>query len=271
MRKILREPSGLLGMLIVLALLLLFVFGPLLAPYSEAKQDIPNRLQGPSAQHAFGTDQLGRDLLSRLMIGTRVALGVALPSVILALIVGLILGLLAGYLGGAIDSAVLLFANTLQSFPSILLALAILALIGPSTGSVIGVVSLGLATGYALVVRAQVLAVRNITYVEVSRALGASSVYTMLRHVLPNILTPLIVLLAMDIPSAMTTEAGLSFLGLGVRPPTPSWGVILADGFGKIRQSPWAVIFASLMLIIATLGFTLLGEALRKRWDPLRK
>ena len=210
-------------------------------------------------------------MLSRLVIGTRVALGVALPSVLIALLVGLALGLLAGYLGGGVDAAVLLIANTMQSFPSIMLALTILALIGPSTASVIGVVALGLATGYALVVRSQVLVMRNITYVEVSRALGAGTIYTLLRHVLPNIITPLIVLLAMDIPSAMTTEAGLSFLGLGVRPPTPSWGVILADGFGKIRQSPWAVVFASLMLMIATLGFTLFGEALRRRWDPLRR
>jgi peptide/nickel transport system permease protein len=266
--KIFHDPSGLVGTAIVLILLLMFVAGPLLAPYSESQQDIANRLQGPSAAHVFGTDHLGRDVFSRLVIGTRVALGVALPSVLIALAVGLVFGLLAGYLGGWVDAAVLLLANTLQSIPSILLALAILALIGPSTGSVIGVIALGLAMGYALVVRGQVLTMRNLAYVEVSRALGASTISTLLRHVLPNIVSPLIVLVAMDIPSAITTEAGLSFLGLGVRPPTPSWGVVLSDGFGRIRQSPWAVLFASLMLMVATMGFTLFGEYLRKRWAP---
>lgn len=266
--EIARRPSGLFGLLIVAALLVVVSFAPWLAPYNEAQQDIKNRLAAPSLDHPLGTDHLGRDLLSRLIFGSRVALGTAFPAVSMALLGGLILGLLAGYAGGVIDNLIVILTDTLQAFPALILALAILALLGPSLINVIIVISVAFMPGYARVVRAQVLAMKAQPFVEVERSLGAGDFRIVLIHILPNILAPLVILLAMDLPSAITVEAGLSFLGLGVRPPTPSWGVILSDGFSKIRSSPWPVLWAGLTLMLVTLGFTLFGETLRDLLDP---
>jgi peptide/nickel transport system permease protein len=263
-----RRPTGLFGLLIVAGLLVILLFAPLLAPYGDAQQDIKSRLQGPSTSHPLGTDHLGRDLLSRLLFGTRVALGTAFPAVLAALLAGLVLGLLAGYLGGSVDNVLLVIMDSIQAFPAVILALALLALLGPSITNVIFVIALAFTPGYARIVRAQVLSVKEHPFVEVERSLGASDLRIVLIHIVPNILAPLVILLAMDLPSAITVEAGLSFLGLGVRPPTPSWGVILADGFSKIRTSPWPVLWAGLTLMLTTLGFTLFGETLRDLLDP---
>jgi peptide/nickel transport system permease protein len=266
--KLLRQRAGLFGLLVVLILVFAAVFAPLIAPYDYAEQDIPNRLHGPSAQHLMGSDHLGRDVLSRLIYGTRTALQTAVLGVLIALLTGATLGMLAAYAGGWIESIVLVITDTFQAFPSILLALALLALIGPSTGSVIFVIAVAFAPGYARVVRAQVLTLKVQPFIEVCRALGAGGLRIISAHILPNILAPLIILLAMDLASAITIEVGLSFLGLGVQPPTPSWGVVLSDGFGRIRQSPWPVLFASVGLALTTLGLTLFGEALRDALDP---
>ncbi len=267
-RGFLRQPATFFSIIVVLVLMVCALAAPAVAPYDFAKQDIPNRLQGPSPQHVLGTDHLGRDVLSRLVYGTRTAFETALPGVLIALLIGLGLGLVAGYVGGWVESVILIFADTMQAFPSILFALALLALIGPSTASVIVVIAIAFAPGYARVVRAQVLALKTQPFVEVGRALGASDLRIIGAHILPNIVAPLVILFAMDLVSAITIEAGLSFLGLGVKPPTPSWGVVLSDGFARIRQSPWPVLFASLALGITTLGLTLFGESLRDALDP---
>jgi peptide/nickel transport system permease protein len=225
-------------------------------------------LQGPSAQYPLGTDHLGRDLLSRIIYGARIALVVAVPAVTIALIGGIILGLIAGYAGGVIDDVAVVFMDSLQAFPAVILALAILALLGSSLVNVILVIGLAWIPGYARITRAQVLSAKQNQYVEVERSLGASQKRILGVHILPNILAPLLILAAMDLPVVITFEAGLSFLGLGVRPPTPSWGVILSDGFNFIRQSPWPIFWAGLTLIIVTLGFTLFGETLRDVLDP---
>jgi peptide/nickel transport system permease protein len=256
------------GVIVVLVLMACALAAPLIAPYDYAQQDIPNRLQVPSPQHLMGTDHLGRDVFSRLVHGARTAFATALPGVLLALGLGLALGVLAGYAGGWVEGVVLVLTDTFQAFPAILFALALLALIGPSTTSVIAVIAIAFAPGYARVVRAQVLALKSQPFVDASRALGAGHLRLVAAHILPNIVAPLAILFAMDVASAITIEAGLSFLGLGVQPPTPSWGVVLSDGFGRIRQSPWPVLFASLALAITTLGLTLLGEALRDALDP---
>ncbi len=268
LREVARRPSGLFGLTVVVALIIILIFAPALAPYGDAKQDISNRLQGPSAAHWLGTDHLGRDLLSRLLFGTRVALGTAFPAVLGAVTGGLILGLVAGFLGGNVDNVILVLTDSMQAFPAVILALALLALLGSSTTNVIIVIGIAFMPGYARVVRAQVLSVKDNPFIEVERALGASNARIILVHILPNILAPLVILLAMDLPSAITFEAGLSFLGLGVKPPTPSWGVILADGFSKIRNSPWPVLWAGFALMLTTLGFTLFGETLRDLLDP---
>jgi peptide/nickel transport system permease protein len=265
---VLRRPLGVLGSLIVLGFMLMVFLAPLLAPYGYAEQDIPSMLQGPSREHWLGTDHLGRDLWSRIVYGARIALGVAVPAVALAMLGGVVLGLVAGYVGGTVDDITLVVLDSLQAFPAVILALAILALLGPALINVIIVIGLAWTPGYARIARAQVLTTKQNQYIEVERSLGASQRRILGFHILPNILAPLLILAAMDLPVVITFEAGLSFLGLGVRPPTPSWGVILADGFNFIRQSPWPITWAGLTLIITTLGFTLFGETLRDVLDP---
>jgi peptide/nickel transport system permease protein len=265
---VLRRPLGVLGFVIVAGFMLMVLFAPILAPYGYAEQDIPNMLQGPSHAYPLGTDHLGRDLLSRIIYGARIALVVALPAVLIALVGGILLGLTAGYVGGIVDDATVIFMDSMQAFPAVILALAILALLGSSLVNVVLVIGLTWIPGYARITRAQVLSAKQDQYVEVERSLGASQKRILGFHILPNIVAPLLILAAMDLPVVITFEAGLSFLGLGVKPPTPSWGVILSDGFNFIRQSPWPILWSGLTLIIVTLGFTLFGETLRDVLDP---
>ena len=260
--------TGLAGAVIVACLLFVAVFARLLAPYDPSSQDIPNRLQGPSFAHLVGTDQLGRDLLSRLIYGTQIAFAVALPTMALAIALGLLLGVFAGYLGPRVDGVVIVVVDTLQAFPGVILALALIALLGPSTINLVIVLAITFAPGYARVARALVFRTKRQQFVEVERSLGASGTRIAGRHVIPNIIAPLIIMLAMDLPSVVTAEAGLSFLGLGVQPPTPSWGAILNDGFVAVRDSPWGVIDGSAALVVTVIGFTLLGERLRDIFDP---
>ncbi len=265
---VLRRPLGALGFMIVLIFMLMVVFAPVLAPYSYEEQDIPSMLQGPSGRYLLGTDHVGRDLLSRIIYGSRIALKVALPAVGIALTGGVVLGLISGYLGGIVDDVILVILDTLRAFPAVVLALTILALLGASLVNVIIVIGLAWIPGYARIARAQVLSAKQNVYVEAERSLGATPWRIAIVHIMPNILPPLLILAAMDLPVVITFEAGLSFLGLGVKPPTPSWGVILSDGFEFVRQSPWPITWAGLTLIITTLGFTLFGETLRDVLDP---
>lgn len=266
--EVLSRPLGALGFIIVLGFVVSVIFSPQLAPYGYAEQDIPNRLQGPSMKYLLGTDHIGRDILSRLIYGSRIALGVALPAMSIALLGGLILGILAGYLGGIVDDVVLVLLDTFRSIPVLMLALTFLVLLGPSLLNLVVVIGLSWFPGYARIIRAQVLAAKQNAYVEAERSLGASPWRIAKNHILPNILPPLLIMAAMDLPWVIIFEAGLSFLGMGVRPPTPSWGAILADGYAKIRQSPWPITWAGLTLVLTTLGFTLLGETLRDVLDP---
>jgi len=268
LRRIVRRPAGAFALGIVVLLVCFALFASLIAPYPAAKQDIPNRLEGPSQAHILGTDVLGRDLFSRVVHGARVELKVALPAVFAALAIGLLLGVVAGYLGGWVDNALVVVMDTIQSFPAVILALTLLALLGPSLRNVVIVIAVTYAPSYGRVTRALVLATKQNLYVEAERSLGAGPVRIVGVHLLPNILAPLFILLAMDVPSAIATEAGLSFLGVGVQPPTPSWGVILNEGFENVRQSAWGIISAGGALMVATLGFTLLGETLRDLIDP---
>ena len=266
--SILRTPGGAIGTVIVAGLVIIAIFAPVIAPYPFGQIDVNAPLQGPTLHHLLGTDQLGRDILSRLIYGTRIALEVAVTSVAVALVAGLALGLLGGYLGGLVNNVVVLLMDTFQSFPAIVLALALLTVLGPSLRNLIIVIAVTFSPNYARTSRALVLTVKQNQYVVAERALGAGRLRIMARHIVPNIVAPLFILMAMDIPSAIAAEAGLSFLGLGIPPPNPSWGSILSDGFNSIYQAPWAVLFASLALAIATVGFLMFGEALRDVLDP---
>ena len=268
LREVIRRPTGAFGLAVVAILLAAALVPGLLAPYGADTQDIPARLQGPSLDHLLGTDELGRDLFSRLIFSARIELGVAVPAVFGALVAGLILGVLAGYVGGMLDNILIVVMDSLQAFPAVILALVLLALLGSSLRNLIIVIAVAFIPNYARVSRALVLTLKQNQFVEAERALGASPVRLVVVHVVPNILAPLFILLAMDLPSAITIEAGLSFLGLGVQPPTPSWGVMLSSGFARVEDSPWGVLTPGLALMFATLGFTLLGETLRDVFDP---
>jgi peptide/nickel transport system permease protein len=268
LREVMRRPAGLIGLSVVAGLVFLAIFCPIVAPHDPAAQDVANRLQGPSWDHLLGTDQLGRDLLSRLMYGVRVALSVAVPGVLAAFVIGLLLGVIAGYVGGGTDNAMIVTMDTLQAFPAVILALTLLALLGASRTSVIIVIAIAFAPNYARVTRALVLTTKQNAFVEAARSLGAGSRRIVGVHILPNIVAPLFILVAIDLPAAITVEAGLSFLGLGVPPPTPSWGVMLHEGFDRVRDDAWPIVWTGLTLMVVTLGFTFLGETLRDIFDP---
>jgi peptide/nickel transport system permease protein len=263
---------GMFGLVLVLLFFISAIFAPIFATHDPFQMDIPNRMSGPTAEHWAGTDQLGRDTYSRVLYGGRVALKVAAIGVSVSLIVGLLLGMLAGYGPRWLDNLLLLLFDTIRSFPTIVLALAAVALLGPSLNLVLAVVIVTTIPGYARLARTSTLALKNTEFIIAERSLGASPVRIMLRHIMPNVIGPLLILAAMDVPVVVTIEAGLSFLGLGVLPPTASWGTILNEGYLIIRDTPWPVIAGGIPLVLTTLGFTFLGEALRDVFDPkLRK
>ncbi len=268
LRMMLREPAGMIGITIVIVIVLSALFADFIVPYDPNALDIPARLQGPSAAHWLGTDQLGRDLFSRTIMGGRVALQVALPAVFAAMLLGLSLGMVAGFGPRWLDGAIMIFLDTIRSFPTVMFALAVVALVGPSLETVVFVVMVTSIPTYGRVARTQTLSLRHSEFILAEHSLGASLPRILCVHMLPNIVGVLLVLAAMDIPAVIALEAGLSFLGMGVKPPTPSWGSLLKDGYAMIRNTPWPIVAGGLPIILATLGFTFFGEALRDLADP---
>lgn len=268
LRQFLGSWKAMLGLILVVLFIASALFAPFLAPYDPNALDIPARLSGPTATHWAGTDQLGRDTFSRLIFGGRVALKIAVIGVSVALSAGLILGMIAGYGPKWLDNLLLLAFDTVLAFPTIVLALATVALVGPSLELVLIIVIVSTTPGYARMARTATLALKNDEYILAERSLGASTPRILIHHVLPNVVGPLLILAAMDVPVVVTIEAGLSFLGLGVLPPMASWGTILNEGYLVIRDAPFMVVAAGIPLVLTTLGFTFLGEALRDIFDP---
>lgn len=268
LRALLRDPMGLSGTVLVVSFLLMAALAPLLAPYDPIKIDVVNKFQPPSLAHWAGTDQLGRDTLSRIIWGSRTALTIALTATGLAGICGLLLGLIAGFGPRWLDAVLVLLFDSLSSLPMILFALAVITVIGPGTGTLILVILIVSIPGYARLVRAQTLTLKGSDFILAERTIGASSARIILRHLMPNVVGPLVIVLSMDIPVVIMLEAGLSYLNLGVRPPTPSWGNILYDGYTSLRFAPSMVVAAGIPLILSTIGFTFLGEGLRDALDP---
>ncbi|MDZ4312834.1 MAG: ABC transporter permease [Cypionkella sp.] len=268
LRALIRDPMGLMGLILVSLFILMAVAAPLLAPYDPLALDVRAKLQAPSFAHWLGTDQLGRDTLSRIIYGARTALSIALTATAIAGSVGMLLGLIAGYGPRWLDAMLVLVFDALNSLPMMMFALAIITAIGPGTGTLILVVVLVSIPGYARLIRAQTLALRSADFIVAEQAIGASTPRILLRHLLPNVFGPLCIVLSMDIPVVIMLEAGLSYLNLGVKPPTPSWGNLLYDGYTSIRSSSTLVIAAGAPLVLATLGFTFLGEGLRDALDP---
>jgi len=252
--------------MVVLAALL----APLIAPYGPDQRNIRQRFQPPSQEHLLGTDNFGRDSLTRILYGARVSLRVASLAVGIAAVIGILVGALAGYLGGVVDLIVMRLVDIFLAFPPILLALTLVAVLNPSAFSV--TIALGMVywTGYARVIRSSVLVWKEEEFVEASRALGASWPRTLFKHVLPHTLGPMIVVASVGMGNAVTAEAALSFLGLGVQPPTPSWGAILNTGLQFLRQTPYLSTFPGAAIMITVLGFNLLGDGLRDAFDPRR-
>jgi peptide/nickel transport system permease protein len=268
LRRFFRNWQGVLGLALVALFVASALLAPWIAPYDPAAMDIPNRLAGPSWEHLAGTDQLGRDTFSRVLWGGRIALRVAAIGVSVSLAAGLILGMLAGYGPRWLDNLLLLAFDTVRSFPTVVLAMAAVALMGPSLGLVLAIVIVTSIPHYARMARTATLALRGTEFILAERSLGARLPRILALHVLPNVIGPLLILAAMDVPVVVTIEAGLSFLGLGVRPPLASWGTILNEGYLVIRDTPWLVIAGGIPLVLTTLGFTFLGEALRDVLDP---
>ena len=268
-RSLRRQPLALLGLLLVGLFGVLALFAPFVAPHPPAALDLNHRLAAPSAAHLFGTDELGRDTFSRIVYGARISLLVAVSVVACSLSLGLVLGGLAGFYGGVLDTVLNIFVmNAFLALPGILLAIAFVAFLGPGLVNLVLALSIGGWVGYARLVRGQVLAVREREFVEAARALGASDLRIFTRHILPNILQPLIVQSAIGMAGAVLAEATLSFLGLGVPPPAASWGGMLNDARSHLFDSPHLVVFPAIAVMLCVLSFNFLGDALRDFLDP---
>jgi peptide/nickel transport system permease protein len=257
------------GLVLVAVFMIFALFAPWIAPQDPARIDLPSRLQPPSAAHWFGTDELGRDVLSRVIFGARISMLVGASVVIGSLLIGLIAGSIAGYYGGLADKFFsVILMNAFLSFPGILLAIAFVAFLGPGIFNLILALCIGGWVGYARLVRAQVLAVREKEFVEAARALGAGDWRIVTRHIMPNIIQPVIVQASIGMAGAVLAEATMSFLGLGVPPPTASWGSMLNDARAHLFDSPHMVFFPAAAVMLAVLSFNFIGDALRDYMDP---
>ena len=267
-RRFLRHRGAVTGVCLIGFFLVVAVSAPWVAPHSPLDQELTRRLQPPSSEHLLGTDDFGRDLLSRVLHGSRISLTVGLVAVALALAVGGTLGLVAGFYGGTVDLLLMRVVDVMLAFPTILLSIAVVAALGPSlTNAMIAVGITGIPV-YARLVRGVVLQVKNLEYVTAARALGARDGRILFRAVLPNCLAPILVQSSLGLATAILDAAGLSFLGLGAQPPTPEWGAMLSQGRQLVLDAPWALTAPGVAILLSVLGFNLLGDGLRDLFDP---
>ena len=277
LRRLVRRRTALFGMLVVLAVMLAALVAPFVAPFDPLEQDIGQRLREPGWQdaqgrvHPLGTDHLGRDILSRIVFGSRIALVVGLAAVVISGVLGMVIGLVAGYFGGRMDDFLMRLADIQLAFPFILLAIAIIGVLGPSLQNIIIVIGVSSWVVYARVVRGEVLSIREREYVHAAVALGARHWRVLVTHVLPNTFTPWLVVATLDMARVIVIESALSFLGLGVQPPTPTWGGMLADGRVYLSTAWWLATFPGLAILITVLGINLFGDGLRDTLDPRLK
>lgn len=266
--KLNRRRSARLGMVLMALFLLAALFGPSVAPRDPLDQDLSRRLEAPSGEHWLGTDEFGRDIFSRLLHGTRISLSVGLVAVGLGVVIGGLLGLATGYLGGWVDLLGMRVVDVLLAFPSILLAVVVVAVLGPSLPNAMLAVGIVGIPHYARIVRASVLAVRGLPFVEAERALGSKEARILFRTILPHCLPPVLVQASLGLATAILDAAGLSFLGLGAQPPTPEWGAMLGHGREYVIHAPWVLAAPGTAILLTVLGFNLVGDALRDALDP---
>jgi peptide/nickel transport system permease protein len=257
-----------IGAAIVLVAAFAAVAGPALTPFSPSTQELALRLDGPSRTHPFGLDELGRDVLSRILAGARISFFIGLVVVSVSAAVGTVLGAVAGYFGGVLDDVISRVIDTLLAFPGLLLAIALVAVLGPSVGSVLFALTIIGWVGYARIVRGQVLRAREFEYVQAARAIGAGAPRVLFRHVVPTAIPAVVVQATLGMAGAVISEAALSFLGLGVQPPTPSWGTMLSGGRTHLLDAPHLTLFPGLAIALLVLGFNFLGDGLRDVTDP---
>ena len=269
-RELVRRPAGLTALVVVAVIIVIAIAAHLIAPYNPNAIHPDALFQPPSSAHLLGTDYVGRDQLSRTLFGVRTALEIAIPAVTIAFVAGLFVGLVTGYVGGFVDKVTIVIVDAILSFPALILALVALTLFGPSKLSITVLIAVAFFPDYVRLARALTLAAKQNMYVKAERSLGASRIRIVTRHLAPNILPPLLVLMAIDIPGAIATEAGLAFLGIGIQPPTADLGILLNDGFTYIQTQPWLLVGPLAVLLLLTGAFTVLGETLRDITDPKR-
>ena len=267
-RRFRNNPTSLVGLAIFLAVILAAVFAPWIWPVDPLEQDVVERLVGPSLAHPLGTDSFGRDVLARLLHAGRISLLIGISSIALAMLVGSAIGIAAGYIGGWFDAMVTSLLDVLLSFPTLLLGLMVVAMLGSSVENLVLAIALTELAPFARVARAPTIALKNRDFIEAGRALGFSDLRLVVVHIIPNLMSDVIVVASLWLAAAIRTEASLSFIGLGVKPPTPTWGGMIREGFENILDAPWLAVAPGLAILITVLGINLLGDGLRDAIDP---
>lgn len=266
--KLIKNKFAIIGLTVILLLIFVALFAPVISPYTPSQQNVFERLQGPSLTHIFGTDDLGRDIFTRMIFGARISLSVGFISVFIILVIGTFLGIISGYYGGKIDYIIMRFTDIVLCFPTFFLIILVIAFIEPNIYNVMIVIGVTSWPGLARLVRAEVLSLKEREFILVSKMMAISNVKIFLVHILPNIISPLMVYSSLAIGGAILTESALSFLGLGVQPPMPSWGQILTSGKDYIYMAWWLSFFPGIAILITVLAFNLVGEAIRDIFDP---
>ena len=267
-RRFRNNPTSLVGLAIFLAVILAAVFAPWIWPVDPLEQDVVERLVGPSLAHPLGTDSFGRDVLARLLHAGRISLLIGVSSIALAMLVGSAIGIAAGYIGGWFDAMVTSLLDVLLSFPTLLLGLMVVAMLGSSVENLVLAIALTELAPFARVARAPTIALKNRDFIEAGRALGFSDLRLVVVHIIPNLMSDVIVVASLWLAAAIRTEASLSFIGLGVKPPTPTWGGMIREGFENILDAPWLAVAPGLAILVTVLGINLLGDGLRDAIDP---
>ena len=270
-RSLRKNKMAMAGLITLVLLILIAIFADVIAPFSYHEQELLNRLQPPGGAHIFGTDQLGRDIFSRLVFGARVSLQVGIIAVGIAALLGGILGSIAGYYGNKLDNGIMRIMDILLAIPGILLAISISASLGPGLRNLMIAIGIGSIPGYARIVRASILTVRDQEFVEAAKAVGTSDLRIILKHIIPNAMAPIIVQATLGVAGAILSAAALSFIGLGLQPPSPEWGAMLAEGRAVLRDSPHVTTFPGLAIMITIFALNLLGDGLRDALDPRLK
>lgn len=268
-RPLIRNKVAILGFIVIFVITLITIFAPYLIRYDPSRQDLSHQFSSPDKQYWFGTDHYGRDIYSRVIWGSRISLFVGIISACIGMIIGIPLGLVAGYRGKMIDEGIMRLMDMLMAFPSLILAMAIVAAIG--TGNIANItiaIGIALVPRFTRLARAETLSIKGNEYIDAARSLGASTFRIIMLHVLPNTLAPLIIMFTLFIAEAIRVEASLSFLGIGVQPPTPTWGNIISDGRAHLQFAPWISTIAGAAIMITVLAFNIVGDALRDAWDP---